>query len=117
MSGLRIIIVRTVIKKSGQDRQDRAEESFQVPIIVRGSLRVRMKWKNLGYRWQFAVLWVKMSKGLCKKAAVCRNIGADTLIGTGMQNILKKTENLFFHIKRKFASVKRKAREPVKCAG
>ena len=76
-----------------------------------------MKWKNLDHRRKFPVFWIKACKSLYKKAAVGRDIGTDFFVRAGIKDIFKKTEDLFFHIKRKISAVKRQRRKPLETGG
>ena len=61
------------------------------------------------------ILWIQMGKNLYKKPAASRYIGADLFFGTGKQDVFKKTENFFLHVKREFSSVKRQCRKSAEC--
>ena len=55
-----------------------------------------------------------MGKDLYKKPAVGRKVGTDRFRRTGRQDVLKKAQDLLFHIKRKSSTVKGKGWKPEK---
>ena len=73
-----------------------------------------MKRQDLDHRWQFLIFGIKMGKDLYKKPAVGRKVGTDRFRRTGRQDVLKKAQDLLFHIKRKSSTVKGKGWKPEK---
>ena len=73
-----------------------------------------MKRQDLDHRWQFLIFGIKMGKNLYKKPAVGRKVGTDRFRRTGRQDVLKKAQDLLFHIKRKSSTVKGKGWKPEK---